>query len=979
MASFRKYDKTKYPDMERGWLDFWQSGKTFQKSIDQRPADKTYVFYDGPPFITGLPHHGNLLSSIAKDVIPRFKTMRGWRVPRRWGWDCHGLPAENLVEKELGLADKQAVVDFGLDNYIRACRSKMVQNGSEWEDTIDRIARWVEFRGAYKTMDNDYIESVWWAFKKLYVDGKIYRGEKVLPYCSRCATPVSKAEVAMDNSYRQVTDPSLYVKFSPADPPGDWPADKPVYFLAWTTTPWTLPANAGLAVSPKLSYRLVDDGEAYYWVGDVDSIVAALFPDRPAKTVKVCSGRDLVGLTYQPLFENHPAGAGRILPADYVSADEGTGIVHLAPAYGEEDYDLSQAEGLPAIHLVDDNGCYDSGLWAGQPVWQASPAIADYLADKGRVFQSAEVDHSYPHCHRCHTRLIYKAHPSWFFDIAGQKPLMLERNEEINWFPDHIKTRRFPNTIDSAPDWNLSRDRFWATPLPVWQGRGNDGQTKTIVVGSFADLAELTGQTLEDYHRPFVDRLTFDKDGVSYRRVDKVLDCWFDSGSMPFAQYHYPFENKQLFEANFPGDFIVEYVGQVRAWFYYLHVLAVALFDKPAFKNVVVTGTIAGSDGQKMSKSLGNYTEPMEVVETFSADAYRLVLMASPVMRGEDFILVDKDIADSQRKLETLRSSLEFFLLYASADRWPVPEETSPPEPSHCLDRWILSRLNQFGRELTAGLENYNLPAATGVIGKFIDDLSNWYVRRSRRRFWKTENDHDKQAAFASLHFVLVEVARYLAPVCPFLAEEIYQKLRLESGDSVHLADWPEPGFIDNGLIEQMSLVRTIVTDGLAQRAAAGIKVRQPLASMQIAGLGPVDDFLSEIIKSELNLREIIWSGGDDYKLELDTSLTTELKTEGVSRELIRNIQNLRKARGLEVSDRINLTFAFIKPGQSEAKAALDSFQEEIKTETLAVELEVLDSGFDPAKQPGFMHLKSYGVGIDLVVRETDQAETGGA
>ena len=964
MAEFQKYDKIKYSDMERGWLDFWRDDNTFQKSIDQRPADKTYVFYDGPPFITGLPHHGNLLSSIAKDVIPRFQTMRGSRVPRRWGWDCHGLPAENLVEKELGLKDKQAVLDFGLADYIRTCRSKMVQNGSEWEDTIERIARWVEFRGAYKTMDNDYIESVWWAFKKLHDAGQIYQGEKVLPYCSRCATPVSKAEVAMDDSYRQVTDASLYVRFPAANPPSDWPTDKPVYFLAWTTTPWTIPANTGLAVSPNLVYVMVDGGEAYYWLAEGQ--VAALFGDQAGSNI-TCSGRDLIGLTYQPLFGDHSEGGGRVLSADYVSDEEGTGIVHLAPAYGEEDYDLAQAEGLPILDLVDDNGCYHSGPWVGQSVWGATQAIIDHLTQKERVFRVTEIDHSYPHCHRCHTRLIYKAHPSWFFDIAGQKPMMLEKNEDINWFPDHIKTRRFPNTIDSAPDWNLSRDRFWATPIPVWQGRDSDGQTKTIVVGSFSELIELTGQTLKDYHRPFVDDLVFEKDGVSYQRVEKVLDCWFDSGSMPFAQYHYPFENKELFEANFPGDFIVEYVGQVRAWFYYLHVLAVALFDQPAFKNVIVTGTIAGSDGQKMSKSLGNYTEPLDVVKTFSADAYRLVLMASPVMRGEDFILVDKDIADTHRKLETLRSTMEFFLLYASADRWPIPKETTPPNPTHCLDRWVLARLNQFGQKITTELGGYNLPAATGVIGEFIDDLSNWYVRRSRRRFWKTENDHDKQAAFASLHFVLVETARYLAPVCPFIAEDIYQSLRPQEPTSVHLADWPEPGFVDEVLIEQMKLVRMIVTDGLAQRSVAGIKVRQPLAGMQIAGQGQLDDELSEIIKNELNLRKITWTGGEEYQIELDTNLTPELKAEGIARELIRNIQNLRKDRGLEVSDRIKLTFAFVEADQSEAKEALKLFEEEIKKETLAVDFEVLDLGFDPAEQAEFMHVKAYGVGINLV------------
>lgn len=954
--------------MERGWLDFWRADNTFQKSIDQRPADKTYVFYDGPPFITGLPHHGNLLSSIAKDVIPRFWTMRGFRVPRVWGWDCHGLPAENLVEKELGLKDKQAVLDFGLGDYIKTCRSKMVQNGSEWEDTIERIARWVEFRGAYKTMDNDYIESVWWAFKKLYEDGKIYQGEKVLPYCSRCATPVSKAEVAMDNSYKQVTDTSVYVKFPVANPPDNWPSDKPVCLLAWTTTPWTLPANTGLAVDPDLRYRLFDVGDAYCWVGD--GLTAGSLDTINKVVAEPLAGRDLVGLKYEPLFDNHSEGAGRVLAAGYLSTQEGTAIVHLAPAYGEEDYDLARAEGLPVVSLVDDNGRYHSGLWAGQSVWEASPAIIDHLSGEGKVFRVDEVKHSYPHCHRCHTRLIYKAHPSWFFDIAGQKPLMLEKNEDINWFPDHVKSRRFPNTINSAPDWNLSRDRFWATPIPVWQGQDENGQTQTIVVGSFEELKELSGQTLDDYHRPFVDELVFEKGGITYRRVEKVLDCWFDSGSMPFAQYHYPFENKEEFEANFPGDFIVEYVGQVRAWFYYLHVLSVALFGRPAFKNVIVTGTIAGSDGQKMSKSLGNYTEPLDVVGNFGADAYRLVLMASPVMRGEDFILVDKDIADTHRKLETLRNTMEFFLLYASADSWPVPADIKAPKPNHCLDRWVLARLNQFGQKMTADLKNYNLPAATGSIGEMIDDLSNWYVRRSRRRFWKTENDADKDTAFETLYFVLVETARYLAPVCPFLAEEIYQNLRPQKGVSVHLADWPEAGSVDEDLIEQMKLVRQLVTDGLAQRAVAGIKVRQPLAGMSVGGVEQLDDGLLEIIKSELNLRQITWVGGKDYHLQLDTNLTDELKAEGVSREIIRNIQNLRKDRNLEVSDRIRLTLAFEESADRVAKEALNRFEQEIKNETLAVEIEVQKDPLEPDNPGRFVFVKPYGLGIDLVAEK---------
>ena len=939
MGYLQKYSKTKYADMERAWLDFWRTDGTFQKSIDQRSADKPYVFYDGPPFITGSPHHGTLLSSIAKDVIPRFKTMNGYRVARRWGWDCHGLPAENFVEQKLELKDKQAVLDYGLADYVRACRSSMVQTGSEWEDTIERVARWVEFRGAYKTMDNQYIESVWWAFKQLYQAGKIYQGEKVLPYCSRCATPVSKTEIAMDNSYQQVTDPSLYISFVSDNPATDWPDDRSIHFLAWTTTPWTLPANTGLAVAPDLDYSLVDDGQAYYWLAS--DLVDSLFEAESSKVVIQKPGRDLVGFNYGPLFGPHPSGAGRILAADYVSAEDGTGIVHLAPAYGEEDHQLAIDSELPVIELVDDAGRYQSGAWAGQPVWSAGPAIIADLSDKGRVFRVVDISHNYPHCHRCQTRIIYKIHPSWFFAIDGQKRQMLDRAGEINWFPSHIKAGRFPNTIDSAPDWNLSRDRLWATPLPVWQGRDNQGQTQTIVVGSFAELTELTGQSLDDYHRPFVDELTFEKDGVLYRRVERVLDCWFDSGSMPFAQYHYPFENKDLFEANFPADFIVEYVGQVRAWFYYLHVLAVALFDRPAFKNVIVTGTITGSDGQKISKSLGNYTEPLEVIDAHSADAYRLTLMRSSVMQGEDFALIDKDIADNHRKLETLRSSLEFFLLYAEADHWPVPKIVEAPGSDNHLDRWILSRLNQFGRQLTDGLESYDLAAATNPITEFIDDLSNWYVRRSRRRFWKTESDDDKDAAFQTLYWVLLTSAKLIAPVCPFIAEEIQQKLRLDSSPSVHLLDWPSLGLVDEDLLAEMGLVRKFVTDGLAQRASAGIKVRQPLAGLEIRAPSSLSDEMVEIIKSEVNVKTVVWSDGTEVQAALDIDLTPELLTEGLVRDLVRHIQALRKKSGLEVGDRIKLQIGL--PQQT--RQAIEPFLGYLQSETLSVAVDLVDSG----------------------------------
>ncbi|MYB39965.1 isoleucine--tRNA ligase, partial [Candidatus Saccharibacteria bacterium] len=768
MRKFVKYRKAAYAAMEREILDVWRKGGVFQASVDSRPAEKTYVFYDGPPFITGLPHHGTLLSSIVKDVVPRFKTMQGCRVERRWGWDCHGLPAENYVEKKLALEDKRAVLSYGLEKYITACRESMIQTGSLWEESIDRIGRWVEFQGAYKTMDASYMESVWWAFKRLYETGKVYEGEKVLVYCTRCATPVSKAEVAMDNSYRQVRDPSVYVKFSlPGEVRDAWLKRvgydrEPVAglsLLAWTTTPWTLPANTAAAVNPELDYALVVFGEACYILAAES--VGRVFTDETGQSLNlapagVFKGRELVGLVYEPLFEDRGSGAHRVLGADYVTTEDGSGIVHLAPAYGEEDYELAEAQGVPIVKNIDENGLYEAGPWRGRDAWEANEDIARSLLAEGKVLKLTEFDHSYPHCHRCGTRLMYRAHPSWFFDIGAVREQLLADNQSINWFPDHIKEGRFKAIIETAPDWNLSRDRFWATPLPVWRGVDPaSGEEKTIVVGSYDELEELSGRRLEDYHRPWVDEIEFERDGVTYRRVDKVLDCWFESGSMPFAQYHYPFENKEFFDRNFPADFIVEYVGQVRAWFYYLHVIGVALFSKPAFTNVIVTGTILGSDGRKISKSLGNYTDPLELTDKYSADAYRLVLVDSPVLAGEDFSLTDKDVADKQRKLDTLRNTLEFFLLYAAADEWQADpgRHSSPPEPTNFFDRWLLVRLSELTAELTGGLENYDLPAATRPLQEFIDDLSNWYVRRNRKRFWKTDASADKEAAYHTLYF----------------------------------------------------------------------------------------------------------------------------------------------------------------------------------------------------------------------------------
>ena len=987
-------------EYEKDWVQRWKDDQTFEKSVAQRPADNAYVFYDGPPFITGVPHHGTLLSSIVKDAVPRYWTMKGKRVERRWGWDCHGLPAENFVEKQMNIVDRRQIMTcqaqpapldkdgnplptISLEKYITKARESMVANSETWQGVIDRIGRWVDFTGAYRTMDKDFMESVWWAFKQLYEAGKIYEGEKVLMYDTKFATPVSKAEVTMDNdAYQTVTDPSVYVRFQLVG--------EDAAILAWTTTPWTLPANLMLAVNPDMTYCEVLVGGEKLILAE-EALERTLQDDKHQlldyEVLRIFPGSELVGKKYQPLDtgstwpENDKIHT--IYAADFVSHESGTGIVHIAPAYGEDDFELGKANGIAPFHVIDDNGYYTDSNYKGLEVWDNNKFIAKDLKEKGAVWKIEYIRHEYPFNPRSKQRIMYRAIPSWFFDIQGQKPLMLDENEHINWFPRHLKHGRFAKNIEQAPDWNLSRDRFWATAMPVW--KGDRGTVK--VVGSYAELKELSGVELGDYHRPWVDDITFTIDGETFTRIDKVLDCWFESGSMPFAQLHYPFENQAKFEQNYPADFIVEYIGQVRAWFYYVHAVNVALAEigafgeagaqhKNAYSNVITTGVVAGNDGRKMSKSLGNFTDPNELMDKFSADSLRFLLLSSPLLNGEDFALHDKDVGDVARKLAMIWNMYDFFTMYAEVDEFTFPYDTASsdaflvhritntahsdtPESlsrtgtensfqisvdidklSNPLDIWIISRLHELVAEVERQMDAYNIPDALSPILPFLDDASNWYVRRSRRRFWRSskgaagaEDDGDKSDAYRTLHYVLVRLGYLLAPFTPFLAEELYYNLTGDN-ESIHLKDWLPAGEVNEQIIAEMKAVRDVINDGLSQRASQGVKVRQPLLKLSMnqtdyQQLKPYEDVICE----ELNIKFLEELGETPDKPILDDTITPELKREGLMREVIRHVQSARKKAGLQVDDRIMLHLA---TNDEQLRQALTEYADTIASETLA-------------------------------------------
>lgn len=835
----------------------WEKDNTFVASVNARTAgtngDNEFVFYDGPPFANGMPHYGHLLTGFVKDAVPRFQTMRGRRVERRFGWDCHGLPAEVEAEKELGIAGHPAIAAFGIDKFNDACRTSVLRYTDEWQRYVTRQARWVDFENDYKTLDTPYMESVMWAFRTLWDKGLIYEGFRVLAYCWRCETPLSNTETRMDDVYKDRQDPALTVSFT---------LDTGEKILAWTTTPWTLPSNMALAVGPQIDYVAMQhpDGNVYIIA---ESRVGSYEKElEGAEIMRTFKGADLVGRTYTPLFPffEGTENAFQVLGAEFVTTDDGTGVVHMAPGFGEDDQNECNAAGIPTVCPMDEHGQYTAEItpWAGRHVFEANPDIIRALKDRGVVLRHDTYNHSYPHCWRCAEPLVYRAVSSWFVQVTAIRDRMVELNQNITWAPEHIKDGMFGKWLANARDWSISRNRFWGSPIPVW--KSDDPEYPRIdVYGSIADLRRDFGVDIDDLHRPTIDDLIRpnpdDPTGQSMmRRVPEVLDCWFESGCMPFAQVHYPFENSEWFENHYPGDFIVEYIGQTRGWFYTLHVLATALFDRPAFSSCISHGIVLGNDGTKMSKSLRNYPDPMAVFDSHGADAMRWYLLSSPILRGGDFSVTEVGMRDTVRQvLLPLWNSYYFLALYANAENKSGTTRTDSP---NVLDQYILSKLADTVNDVTTSMDTYDLFAACQSIRTVLDVVTNWYIRRSRDRFWAGDQD-----AIDTLHTVLDVITKIAAPLLPLVTDEIHRGLHGADSPSVHLADWPTSESLPRNasLVASMDLVRDVCSSALSVRKAHGRRVRLPLSLLTVASpLSPSLNGFLDIVRDEVNVREIL-------------------------------------------------------------------------------------------------------------------------
>ncbi len=892
-----------FPQIEEKILKFWKEKKIFEKSLKKTKKGKRFVFFEGPPFANGLPGIHHLLSRAFKDVILRYKTMQGFSVERKAGWDTHGLPTEMEAEKKLGIKSKKDIEKIGIKKFIETCQNSVFTYKKEWEDFTERIGFWLDLKNAYITCSNDYIESLWWILKKIWEKGLLYQDYKVVPYCPRCGTSLSSHEVAQ--GYKKISEPAIFLKLKIKNKKSKTQIKNKkfnTFLLVWTTTPWTLPANVALAVNPKFIYAKVKVNNEYLILAKERFKACGV----KGKIVEEIKGKKLLELEYEPLFDfmKTEKPAFKVVAGDFISTEEGTGIVHIAPAFGEEDMEVGKQNDLPILITVNEDGTFKKEVkpWAGKFVKDADPEITASLQKRNLLYKKELYEHDYPFCWRCDSPLLYYAKTSWFIKMSGLRKKLLENNKKINWIPDYLKDGRFGEWLREVKDWNLSRERYWGTPLPIWQCEKCD---KQICVGSLNELKKLqvTSYKLQDLHRPSIDKATFkcEKCGGLMRRIPEVVDCWFDSGSMPYAQWHYPFENKEKIDKKnfFPADFICEGIDQTRGWFYTLLAVSTLLNLGPAYKNVISHGIVLDAKGQKMSKSKGNVVWPKDVIDKFGADSARFYFYTiNPAAEPKRFDF--KDVQEiSRRFLGTLWNSYLFFSTYT--DKKFKPQKNFSPK--NLLDKWIVSQFQNLCQQIIENLDKYYVVEATRLFEDFVDDLSNWYIRRSRKRFQRPETKEIKEEASQTLYYVLLKLTKLIAPFTPFIAEELYQKLN-GAEKSVHLCDYPEPDkkLINSDLEEKMEQVREVVTQSLGLRAEAGIRVRQPLKELRIRNqeLRKAKGLL-DLIKDEVNVKKITFG----EEIELDTKITKELKEEGVAREVIRHIQALRKKAGLKPKDKI--------------------------------------------------------------------------